>query len=242
MPKIIKTEVEETLYRYEELEDDAKQKVVDDHLDDVWFSRYVNDKLNAAQVELIEMGEALLKESIFRHATANDVYYDFSYSQGSGAVLEFDYGDKNFALDFPKIKEDIIEEFISNKKWRDSYNLEEEEAQELLNVLKSKELNALFDIDFIVEHTGRYANFIIDYKVNCWANDNIRYCLEELVDDWIYQNLMKNSSFVDDVESEFSSRAYSWYDNMCNIENYSNDDFEGYYYDDGRFAGYEDDF
>ena len=231
----------ETIYKWEELSDEAKQELVDNYIDN-FFDSGSGDNKSIAKEELMYIGEELLKESIFKHATVNDVYYDFSYSQGSGAVLGFDYEGDNFALDFPEIKEDIIEEFASNRKWRESYSLEEDDVQEILNVLKTKELNDLFDINFIVEHTSRYANFKINYEIYCCANQNIRYSLEELVEDWIYQNLMKNSEAVDELQSDFSSKAYDWYNDMRNIENYNDGTFDAYYYSNGTFAGYEEDF
>ena len=125
--------------------------------------------------------------------------------------------------------------FSEDNKYVNGYHLEKDEIDEILKLLKTKELNALFDINFIVQHTGRYANWETDYKVYCYANQEIRYCLEELMEDWIYQNL-HNSELVDEIEGEFSSKAYEWYDKMSNPDNYSNDAFPDWYYENGEFA------
>ena len=233
MPKVI-TE-EKTVYRYEELSDDAKRNVVDRYLDDVIFASWGRERESDAEEELKEMGEELLKNSKFKHAEVDDVYYDFSYSQGSGAVLEFNYPDNNLALDFPEIMEDLINMFTDDPNYANSYYLEKKEIDEIFKLLKTKDLNALFDINFSVYHTGRYANWETDYNVDCHANQEIKYCLERLMDDWIYKNL-HNSELVDEIEGEFSSKAYEWYDKMSNPDNYSNDAFQDWFYENGEFA------
>lgn len=230
---------EETIYKYDELSDQAKQKVVDDILELDYFSFTKNGR-SLAEEELINIGQELLNDSAFKHATITGAYGDFSYSQGSGAVISFEYNDDDFFLDFPDINEKILENFNSANKYINDYNLTEEEIQETKNILH-RDLSQEVEVEFKVYQTGRYANYDIDWEIYCSADQDIRYCIQDMVEDWIYENLVKDRRLVDNLESSFSNAGYKWYEKLNDINNYNNDSFpEQYFYEDGKFAYWEE--
>lgn len=231
-------EEQKTIYQYEELSDEAKREVIYNDVEEVFFE--LNDA-EIAKEEFTEIAEDILKESDFRGAEITDFFWDFSYSQGSGAVVCFNMNEKEIENNFPRLKEYIGTELLDGN-WKEKYNLTDEEFDELLNTLRTKELSSICDIKFEVKHdNSKYANYESDYDVNCYLNQEIRYCFEDIVEDWIYHHL-HNSKRLEDVESEFSHRAYEWYDKLTDVNNYNNNDFEDrWYYEDGKFAGYGSD-
>lgn len=231
---------EKTIYKYSELSNEAKQKVVDNLVEWDFFSFPKND-ISLAEQELINIGQELLDHSAFKHATITDVWCDFSYSQGSGAVLSFEYDtDDNFFLDFD-INEKILEKFNSEDHWIQDYNLTNEEIQDIKDILH-RDLSQEVEILFKVTQTSRYANYDIDWEIYCSANQDIRYCIQDIVEEWIYDNLVKDKRLVDDLESSFSNDGYKWYESICDINNYDDESFQDqYFYEDGKFAYWEDD-
>ena len=235
-------EVEELkiVYTYDELSNEAKYRVVEEELSNSLFQDY-SSKKNLAEEYLMKLGTELLKETKFRHADVTGVYYDFSYSQGSGAVLEFEYTN-NMQQDYPELSSTLIKMATEDRKYADSYSLTNAEIEEMIKLLSSRELDSIFDYAFTVKHIGNYTNFETDYTVYSYANQNIRYALEEVFEDWIYANIF-NTDLIKDLEKEFSNRAYKWYNELTDINNYSNKNFEDKWYnEDGSFAGYTDDF
>ena len=232
--------IEETIYKYSEFSDEAKQNVVDESVELDYFS-FTKNGISLAEEELMEIGQELLKDSAFKHADITGAYGDFSYSQGSGAVLNFEYSDDNFFLDFPDINEKILEKLNSENKYINDYNLTNDEIEEIKNILH-RDLSQEVEVEFKVNQTSRYANYDIDWEIYCSANQDIRYCIQDIVEDWIYENLVKDRRLVDDLESSFSNAGYKWYEKLRDINNYNDDSFpEQYFYENGKFAYWEED-
>lgn len=230
---------EKTIYTYSELDDKGKQKVVNDYVDDIYFSFY-KDRPSECEEELMYIGEELLKDSKFKSASVTGAWCDFSYSQGSGAVINFEYKSDDFFADFPEATEEILEMFKSNETWTRQYELEPEEVEQVEKILKD-DIRKVVEVTFEVKHETRYANWDLDWDVYCHI-PTIRYCIEDLVSDWIHEKFWEDRSLIDDVESSFSSAGYDWYEKISDINNYNDDAFEDqYFYEGGKFACYGSD-
>ena len=73
------------VYKFEELEKEVQEKVLD-HYIEMSYECYLDNMLYDDMVELAK--DSL--QNYFKGAEYQEIYYDLSYSQGSGAIVEFD--------------------------------------------------------------------------------------------------------------------------------------------------------
>lgn len=73
------------VYKFEELEKDTQERLLEECMEEV-YERYCECQLND---DMRELAKELLKEN-FKGAEYQEVYYDLSYSQGCGSMIEFD--------------------------------------------------------------------------------------------------------------------------------------------------------
>ena len=108
MRKVVK---EYNIYKYDELSDDVKQKVYDE------WKQKLNDDFCEWELELWMDDEAdiLLEEYFGKNVCKNiKCLYDLSYSQGCGAMVEFDINIKDLNNKYKIFTDDEIE-FLSQK-------------------------------------------------------------------------------------------------------------------------------
>lgn len=75
---------EYNVYKFEELEKDIQEKVLEKYTQ-YEYGSYIDDMLYDDMVELAK--DSL--QNYFKGAEYNNIYYDLSYCQGSGAMIEF---------------------------------------------------------------------------------------------------------------------------------------------------------
>lgn len=129
------------VYKYDELEEEVKDEILNKEIENE-FEIFCDFELeNMMQEKAIE----LLKKYFKDNAKFENVYYDLSYSQGSGCMIEFDlkyygldieikhYGHYNHERSF-EIHENYYNEFcLSDKR----YNTLEEKIIEMNKELKN---------------------------------------------------------------------------------------------------------
>lgn len=93
MKEIVKKYI---VYEYEELEKEVQKKLLDEKIEEC-ENAYLDFVLND---DIIFEAKKILKEYFGENAIFKNVYYDFSYSQGSGAMIEFvaTYNKKRFEV------------------------------------------------------------------------------------------------------------------------------------------------
>lgn len=204
--------IEQNIYRFNELSDKAKEKIKYDAME-----AYPEEWLT----EELEEGIAKpLLENTFPHATYEGIMYDLSYSQGSGAVIKFEYDNLSvFLKDFPFVKK-----YLENK----------------ITNLKDIELDDI-DFSFICKcnHRAMYSN--LDWHIRGFdeESENVEYELDE----YFYQEIDTRSGelgcVIEDMQKEFTNQAYDVVENLFNDEEQFEDNW---YFADGNFAGTGDDF
>lgn len=89
--------VEIEIYNYDELEEAIKEKLLKDEMEaqhEYYLETYLYDDLKEKALSLIEEE---YKDSIFKLRDKDiKLYYDLSYSQGSGAMIEYDLIDNHY--------------------------------------------------------------------------------------------------------------------------------------------------
>lgn len=166
--------------------------------------------------DLSGYGEQLLLDT-YPNAEYETISYDLSNSQGSGSVVEFKYSNlRVFLQDFPFIKE-----FLGKK-----YNLNEVEFDEI-------------EFEFICESDLRYSIPKYNYIINRYDYDDFTTDLDE----FLYQQLSDSRSTLREglssFQRDFTEMCYNYYENLGTQEELYD---EMWFYVDGSFAGYEDDF
>ena len=81
MRKVIK---EYDVYKFEELEKEVQEKIMDQYIE-MSYECYLDNTLCNDMIELAK--DSL--QNYFKGAEYNNIYYDLSYCQGSGAIVEF---------------------------------------------------------------------------------------------------------------------------------------------------------
>lgn len=85
MEKITITKTYET-YKYEELSKEIQEKLLEKEVDncrDIYSDNYLYE-------DMLDYAKILLKKYFGQKAKLDKIWYDLSYSQGSGAMIEFD--------------------------------------------------------------------------------------------------------------------------------------------------------
>lgn len=84
-----------TIYEFKELDQNIQEKLIEEEQQQI-VENYCTYCLYE---ELEEKAKELLKKN-FKNAELNNIYYDFSYSQGDGVCLEFDlvYFNKDISI------------------------------------------------------------------------------------------------------------------------------------------------
>lgn len=75
---------EYNVYKFEELEKDIQEKVMERYIE-ISYECYIDNMLYD---DLVELAKDSL-QNYFKGAEYQEIYYDLSYSQGSGAMVEF---------------------------------------------------------------------------------------------------------------------------------------------------------
>jgi hypothetical protein len=76
--------IEEKIYKYDELSDEVKESLLEKKKE-IDFEMYMEDLFHS---DVQEWGRETL-EDYFKNGEFKDVYYDFSYCQGSGSMIAF---------------------------------------------------------------------------------------------------------------------------------------------------------
>ena len=77
--------IKKDLYKFEELDEKVQEKLIKDEIEfqqDFFENEFLQEEMENVASELLE--------KYFRGAKLIEVYYDLSYSQGSGAMIEFE--------------------------------------------------------------------------------------------------------------------------------------------------------
>lgn len=89
--------VEIEIYNYDELDEKVKEKLLEDEMKaqhEFYIETYLYDDLKEKALSLIEEE---YKDSIFKLRDKDiKLWYDLSYSQGSGAMIEYDLIDNHY--------------------------------------------------------------------------------------------------------------------------------------------------
>ncbi len=145
------------IYKFEELKEDVKQRLIERKIEDQ-YEIYCE---NFLYTDMEEKAQELLKKYFKNNSgEIKNVYYDLDYSQGSGAMFEFDlfyynkhvsvkqyghyYHARSFILDSyeltdqqeKQLKEKIIRMFEELEEYGYSlvdYRITEDEAMDILN-------------------------------------------------------------------------------------------------------------
>lgn len=113
------------IYNFEELKEEIQEKLIEkekESQEEIYCESFLYDDMKEKAIEL-------LKENFGNKAIFNNVYYDLGYTQGSGAMIEFDlyYYNK-----YVKIKKNRLctheRSFTIN-----SYELTEKQEEKLYN-------------------------------------------------------------------------------------------------------------
>lgn len=238
MPKVINDE--QTVYTYEELDNRAKKEVVRRYVEETYDTEDSNGETKAGE-ELEKIAEELLSASVFKHAKYTGLTYNLSFTNNS--ALFFSYDTDNFCKDFPDIGKALVEK-LTDQSLRNSNRLLAEEVNELINKLLYKSIDELYDIKFdVVPSDGsNYAEYMTEYEVHSYLDQNLKDYAEDLLKDYIYRDMLLDNWLVTKVEAEFESKVHAYNTLLKNEDNYSNSDFKDcWYYKDGTFAGYSAD-
>jgi len=213
MPRIIEESRE--IYSYEELSEEAKSNArwgeMEDYPEDILY-------------EIMEdIGKAYLGDTL-KQAQFERVSYDLSYSQGSGAVIEFKYTNlADFVKDFPE-----VDKYLNNK---------------LPNYKKEAELDSLY-FKFSCKCDNRYCFEVLDYTVDGYDDYTDNLC--NWLDEYLYENISTRggrsngniAEIIKDIQKEYTSKCYEAYEGLYSKP----EDFEDmWFYSDGTFAYWEED-
>lgn len=213
--------VDEKIYNFNELAEDIKNKLIADRKN----SEYVFYCDYTLYDDMLCNGNELLKRYFDYKAVFVKTYYNLDYSQGSGAMIEFNINIVDLNNKYKIFSDDEVK-FLTDK--------------DIVN-------------DIRVKQNGHYYHeysFIIDYDYyNSWDFEDIKedYSINEsdfdTIEDRFYKLMSTSnihyteSAFVKDIVSmnkEYTKMGYDLLDNC--IDNYSILDMlcENEYYSDGR--------
>ena len=204
--EIIKKEYK--VYNYDELSDEVKKELLEKEKE-VDFDIYMDDLFHS---DVKEWAEEILAEH-FKEGKFIDTYYDFSYCQGSGSMIEFDI---NF--------EDL------NKKY---HILNDEEMRyvkdkSIVNEVRIRHNDNYynheytFDVDYY-DGFGYwdYEDIKDDYKISEEEFDTIEERIIALLDDFNKHNT--SSAFIEDIidmNKHLTRYVYNHLDNYQADENW----------------------
>ena len=92
------------VYKFNELEKDVQEKVLEKYMQ-YEYEFYVDNELEDDMVELTK--DSL--QNHFKGAKYNNIYYDLSYSQGSGTMIEFNIDLKDLNNKYKMLSQEEIE-------------------------------------------------------------------------------------------------------------------------------------
>ena len=113
------------IYNFEELKEEIQEKLIEkekENQEEIYCEYFLYDDMKEKAIEL-------LKENFGNKAIFNNVYYDLGYTQGSGAMIEFDlyYYNK-----YVKIKQNGL--YTHERSFTiNSYELTEKQEEKLCN-------------------------------------------------------------------------------------------------------------
>lgn len=135
------------IYKFEELKEDVKQKLIEREVEDQ-HEIYCENFLYEAMEEKAQ--ELLKKYFKNNNAKINAIYYDLSYTQGSGAMFEFDltYYNKSVSI------KQFGHYYHARSFVIDSYSLTDQQEEQL----KEKTIK-------MFEELEKYGYNLVDYRM-----------------------------------------------------------------------------
>lgn len=174
--------VEINVYKFDELEKDVQEKLIEvQEQDDYQF--YLDYELDC---DMNDIAQHLLEES-FKGAEYKHVYYDLSFSQGSGAMIEFD-------IDLKDI----------NSKYK---MLSKKEITRLENIRFNTEVR-VYHNDNLYYHEN---TFDVDYEDCTFYNDNM-----EDIGRTIDEMIKRFGEDIYSMNRELTKKGYALFDAFPN--------------------------
>lgn len=195
-------EIRNEVFTYDQLSEEAKMEVLQLHQNHYCEWQLEEDMKNDAE------NHFLYHE--FPNAVFDDVYYDLSYSQGSGAMIELHY--------------DNLDKFLEDNK----------DLKKKLNLSQSQIDQSYFELK--VKHTGHY-NHENSYNYEYYVEfaDGVDESVKELIEERIEETFAHSNSKYYEMNKEFAIAGYSLIEDKEFFEQMEEDN-PSYYYKNGNYA------
>lgn len=219
------------LYKFNELKKEIQEKLINEEIEEQ-KNFYCEMCLNA---DMIDKASELLKEYFNIQNGCDDVYYDLSYSQGSGSMIEFTINIEDLNKKYNILNNEELR-FIQDKGIINNINI--------IHGNSNYNHEYTFTINYY-DNFGywSYEDIKEDYNIKEEEFNTIEDRIIDLLDD--YNKHYTKSNFIEDIINMNRDLTKYGYELIEDEENFKNEainyleENETLYFEDGRIFNYD---